>query len=192
MKLLLAADIFPPESGGPATYVVNLANSFLKEEVCIVSLNPSSDESLVNCPLYRVTSPSKLRRYVEYFWLLWKQSKNVEVVYAMGPVNAGLPAFLVSFFRRKKFFVKVVGDYAWEQGTQRFGVKENIDDFQTKRYGFRVEMLRAVERFVTRHAHGVIVPSFYLKKIVSGWGVQEKKIHTVYNSVNFVNSTTAN
>lgn len=191
MKLLLAADIFPPEVGGPATYVVALANSFLKDEVCIVSLNPSSDESLVNCPLYRVTSPSKLRRYVEYFWLLWKQSKNAEVVYAMGPVNAGLPALVVSLLRRKKFFVKVVGDYAWEQGTQRYGVKESIDAFQNKKYGFGVEILRVVQRLVTRHAHGVIVPSHYLQKIVMGWGLPENKIHTVYNSVDFVNAPLA-
>ena len=25
--------------------------------------------------------------------------------------------------------VKIVGDYAWEQGQQRFGIKESLDDF---------------------------------------------------------------
>ena len=45
MKILIAADIFPPQSGGPATYVVALANELAKKGdiVKIVSLNPESD-----------------------------------------------------------------------------------------------------------------------------------------------------
>lgn len=185
MKLLLAADIFPPESGGPATYVVSLANSFSKEEVGIVSLNTDSDATKVACPVFAVTSKNKIFRYAEYFLMLWKFSKNVESIYAMGPVNAGLPALLVSALRKKRFFVKVVGDYAWEQGVQRFQIKEGIDEFQTKRYGLGVEGLRWVERMVTRRASRVIVPSEYLKKIVEGWGVDTRKIEVIYNAIPF-------
>ena len=37
----------------------------------------------------------------------------------------------------------MVGDYAWEQGTQRFGVKENLDEFVKKHdYPLAVRFLR--------------------------------------------------
>lgn len=188
MKLLLASDIFPPDAGGPATYVVALANDLVKQgdQVTVVTLNSHPDTKAVHCPLFFVTSKNKLVRYAQYVKLLWQQSKHADVIYAMGPVNAGLPALVVSTLRRKKFFVKVVGDYAWEQGTSRYGVSDLLDVFQNKRYGLTVEFLRVVEKFVCKHAARVIVPSLYLKKIVSGWGVLDRKIETVYNALPFV------
>lgn len=188
MKLLIATDIFPPQSGGPATYSVTLANELSKQgvEVTIVSLNPESDRSKVTCPVYAVKPRHKLLRYIQYIALLFKHSKSVDLIYAMGPVNAGLPAWLVSVFRKKKLVVKVVGDYAWEQGVQRFGVSENILDFQKKQdYSWSVRVLRFIESFVTRHAARVVTPSVFLKKIVTGWGVGEDRIKVIYNAVHF-------
>ncbi len=187
MNILLASDIFPPESGGPATYVVGLANALQHEgqSVYVVTLNSNADTGVVSCPVFFVHAKNKLFRYIQYVSLLWKHSASVDVIYAMGPVNAGFPALIVSKIRRKKFFVKIVGDYAWEQGMQRFGVNDLIDVFQKKSYGLQVQCLRWVQSFVAQHAQGVIVPSDYLKGIVYGWGVNENRIHKIYNSIDF-------
>jgi glycosyltransferase involved in cell wall biosynthesis len=186
MRILIAADIFPPQSGGPATYSVLLANELTKlgDDVKIVSLNPNSDKKAVNCEVFTVSKKGKICKYFHYFWLLCKHVKDVDLVYAMGPVNAGLPALLISWCHKKKIAVKVVGDYAWEQGIQRFGVKESMDEFQQDNdYTFKVKILRWIEKFVTRNSDVVIVPSKYLKKIVLGWGVKEKNIKVIYNEV---------
>ena len=134
MRILIAADIFPPQPGGPATYVVTLANELTKigDDVKVVSLNPKADDNAVMCKAFHTAYKSKILRYLSYFFLLLKHSKGADLIYAMGPVNAGFSALLVSKLRHKKLAVKVVGDYAWEQGVQRFGVKESIDEFQTK------------------------------------------------------------
>jgi len=79
--------------------------------------------------------------------------------------------------------VKVVGDYAWEQGRQRFGVKENLDDFQEKKYGWQVELMRFIEKTVASRADKIIVPSNYLKKIIIKWGMEGNKISVIYNVV---------
>ncbi len=185
MKLLIAADIFFPELGGPATYAPTLANALTKQgsTVAIVSLNPHSDRSIVSCPVYPVSSKLKLLRYVHYAWLLFKHARTADVVYAMGPVNAGFPALLVARMLRKKFVVKVVGDYAWEQGIQRFGVTELPDEFQQKTYGGQVEFLRSIESYVTRRADVVITPCEYLKNMVVGWGVPADHIRVINNAV---------
>jgi len=186
MKLLIAADIFPPQSGGPATYAVTLANELKSQgvEVTIVSLNHNSDPLVVSCRVFAVRFKNKLLRYLQYLWLLLKYSGKADLVYAMGPVNAGLPAWLAARLRRKKFVVKVVGDYAWEQSTQRFGVTDSIAVFQKQRhYSTVVQFLKWLESFVVRHADRVIVPSDYLRGIVTGWGVKPDNVAVIYNAV---------
>lgn len=191
MRVLIAADIFPPVSGGPATYSVVLADALFEEkvDVKIVSLNPNSDESKVKCPLFKVCCSNKLLRYAHYFYLLCREACAADVVYAMGPVNAGLPALFAARLMGKKFAVKVVGDYAWEQGQIRFGVKDSIDEFQGKipstRDNFFVQCLKWIESFTVKQADKIIVPSRYLKKIVLGWGAKEKNIEVIYNEVEF-------
>ncbi len=193
MRLLIAADIFPPQSGGPATYCVTLANELTKQgiEVSIVSLNANSDASVVSCYVYRVSWKNKLLRYAQYFFLLLKHAKEVNVIYAMGPINAGLPAWLAASLRGKKFVVKVVGDYAWEQGQVRGLISDSIDDFQkhASKYPLRVQLLKLVESFVVKHADQIIVPSKYLAGIVKGWGAKEEKIKLVYNETDFILGT---
>ncbi len=187
MRFLIAADIFPPESGGPATYSVTLANELVKlgDSVTIVSLNPESDRKIldISVELFRVAFKNKLLRYAHYFWLLFKHAKQVDVVYAMGPVNAGWPASVVARLRHKKFVVKVVGDYAWEQGQVLQLVSDDIDSFQNKDYGGKVGRLKRIERQTVLRADRVITPSEYLRRMVTGWGVPEDKVMVVYNSV---------
>ncbi len=80
--------------------------------------------------------------------------------------------------------MKIVGDYAWEQGTQRFGVTASLDEFvTTKDVPFPVKMLRTMETAVAREARSVIVPSDYLKGIVATWGIAEEKIHRIHNGI---------
>lgn len=196
MKLLIAADIFPPQSGGPATYVVNLANALTKDgwEVTIVSHNPDGDVHVTR-NTYHVTSRNKVLRYLQYFRLLKKHGKDVDVIYAMGPVNAGLPALLVAKLLKKKLVVKIVGDYAWEQWQQNAKLKMqnakfvSVDEFQDMNIGGKIGLLKKVERFVVRRADTVIVPSGYLKKIVRGWGAREDHIEVIQNAVEFIVGT---
>ncbi len=189
MKLLIAADIFPPAAGGPATYSVTLANELVKlgDSVTIVSLNPQSDKKVLDerVQLFSVAFKNKLLRYAHYFWLLWKQAKNVDVMYAMGPVNAGWPASLVARLRKKKLAVKVVGDYAWEQGQVLGLITDSIDDFQAKKYLGKVRGLKDKECMVVQGADLVITPCEYLKKMVIGWGAPTNRVQVVYNAVKF-------
>lgn len=183
MHVLIAADIFPPISGGPATYAVLLADKLVAEgvSVTIVTLTPESETRLVSCPVFFVSKKKKSGRYAEYLWLLWKQSFDADIIYAMGPVNAGLPAWLVTRLRGKKFVVKVVGNYAWEQGVQRYGVTDTIDAFQRKKYQGVVRLLQMIQRWTVTHADAVITPSRYLQQLVAGWGAT--RINIIPNAV---------
>jgi len=190
MRIILAADIFPPDIGGPATYSKNLATELIKNghDVQLIcygdKFNQYEDDGG-----YKVIKIGRdkplLLRYFDYFSNLLKVGKKVDLIYSMGPVSAGLPTMLAAKFLRKKYIIKVVGDYAWEQARGRFNVKDGIDEFQDRRYSFKVEIFRKIQRKVAQKAHKVITPSHYLKGIIKGWGANEDNIKVIYNSVNF-------
>ncbi|XKT75420.1 MAG: glycosyltransferase family 4 protein [Patescibacteria group bacterium UBA2103] len=177
MNILVATGLYPPEGGGPATYAKALHDELPKLGVSVTVL-----------PFSQVRRYPKFIRHIVYFFLCLKYGKKVDVIYALDPVSVGLPAMLSSFFLRKKFILKMVGDYAWEQGMQRFGVADLLDEFVKKRYGLSISLLRFIQGLVAKRAAIVVVPSAYLKKIVCTWGVKKEKIHVIYNAAPDVSS----
>jgi glycosyltransferase involved in cell wall biosynthesis len=107
----------------------------------------------------------------------------VDIIYALDPVSVGLPALFASQICDKKFILRIAGDYAWEQGTQRFGVIDKLDDFAENysQYSWQVKFLKKIQTYTARGAEKIIVPSEYLKKIVSAWNVDMEKIRVIYN-----------
>lgn len=174
MKVLIATPLYPPEIGGPATYTKMLETELPAHGVAVVVVS-----------FHTVRHFPKLIRHMVYMVKLFRATRDVDVILALDPVSVGLPAAIVSLVRAKPLVVKVVGDYAWEQGQQRFHVKDDLDIFVTKpsnHYLAQVGMLRLVQKFVASRAKQVIVPSKYLKTIVHAWGIAEEKISVVYNA----------
>ncbi len=174
MKILLAAGLYPPDIGGPATYASMLARELPKEGIEVVVL-----------PYGTVRHVHKLGRHLVYAYRLWKQSHDVNLIYALDPISVGLPARLVAFMRRVPLVVRLGGDYAWEQGVQRFGVTGTLDEYtnHTCVRPLTVGLLAALQTFVTRGAKRVIVPSAYLKSIVASWGIAPEQIAVLYSAV---------
>lgn len=175
-RILVATGIYPPAVGGPATY-----SKLLKEEL------PKYSKDKVRAIILNfgeVNQWPKIIRHIIYFFKALYRGRYCEVIYAQDPVSVGLPALWAAKILRKPFLLKIVGDYAWEQGVTRFGVKEDLDSFslKTEPYGWYVRWLKKIENYVARQAKVIIVPSEYLKKIVSHWGISPDKIIVIYNS----------
>lgn len=170
-RVLIATPLYPPEIGGPATYTKTLTDGLL--DVCVLARVARFSD---------VRHLSKVLRHICFAWRLWKQARYIDTIYAQDPVSVGFPAALVAGIRRKKFALKIVGDYAWEQGMQRFGVTELLDEFLQRQYGYFVALLRRIQYYTAQRAGIIIVPSVYLKKVVKAWGISDKKIMVVSNS----------
>ena len=172
-RILIATGIYPPEIGGPATYSKLLADK-LPEHGITVDVLPFRD----------VRSLPKIIRHIAYFIKVLKRGKTADIIFAQDPVSVGFPTMLAAKIIQKRFFLKVVGDYAWEQGVQRFGVNDLLDAFSKQRHGYSllVRVLKWVECRVAQYAEKIIVPSNYLKQIVINWGIDGQKIHVVYNA----------
>src|SRR3989344_2361486 len=173
MKILIATGVYSPDIGGPATY-----SKFLFDEL------PRHGISVDVVTFGAVRNLPRVIRHLAYLFLLFRRVRTAEIIFAQDPVSVGLPALVVSKILGKKFILKVVGDYAWEQGVARFGVTDQLDEFSRKKRGYSlyVNALKMIETYVARHAQKIIVPSKYLKKIVANWGIPEGKIVVIYNA----------
>ena len=174
MKILIATGIYPPSIGGPATYSKILMEELPKRGIDVSLL--SFDE---------VRHFPKGLSHILYFAKALKRGRSVNLIYAQDPVSVGLPAMWAAKLLRKRFLLKVVGDYAWEQGMNRFGVRDLLDDFLEKPtpvYTTSVRVLRGVESYVAKQAERIIVPSRYLKKVVATWGIPSERIEVIYNA----------
>jgi glycosyltransferase involved in cell wall biosynthesis len=127
---------------------------------------------------------SKIIRHYAYYRRVLAAARRADAVLALDPVSVGLPAMRAAKRVKKPFVVKIVGDYAWEQGRQRFGVEQNLDEFvKMKNVPFAVRVLRRIQTRVVLRATRIIVPSEYLKGIVNTWGISSNKIKVIYNAV---------
>lgn len=176
MKLVIATPLYPPESGGPATYA-KLLEAGLPEHGIDVQVVTFAE----------VRRYGKATRHLRYMFAVRKALKNADAVLALDPVSTGFPAALAALTSGKPFLLKIVGDYAWEQGKQRFGITASLDDFvRMGRVPFPVAVLRSVETWVAHCARLVIVPSEYLKGTVAAWGIAPEKIRVVHNAIALV------
>lgn len=184
VKVIIASGIYPPDIGGPATYSQLIAREFVKQgiEVSLICYSDKKQKDNEKFKIIRILRNNKLVRYFLYFFNLLKLAKNCDVVYAQGPLSAGLPAMWVCKILKKKFVVKIVGDYAWEQGVNQFKIGDLIEEFQKKKYNSKIERIRRIQKKVCTGADKIIVPSEFLKKIVIGWEIDENKIKVIYNA----------
>jgi glycosyltransferase involved in cell wall biosynthesis len=185
MRIVFATGIYPPDIGGPATYVRRLAGELHRrgEDVEVVTYGEAAK---TDSPYFvrRVSRQVSLPlRYLSFFVAVRRASRAADLVYLQDPLSSGLPGLLAARSLGRPAIVKIVGDLAWEIASGQGLIADSIEDFQTRRYGLVIEAARRSQRFVARNAERVLVPCHYLKTLVSGWGVTPARIDVVYNSL---------
>lgn len=171
MKILIATPLYPPDIGGPATYA-KLMNDRLPEYGFKIEI----------LPFREVIKWPRIIRHFVYLLKILKRAKNVDVIFAQDPVSTGFPSLVASKLLKKKIVVRVAGDYAWEQGQNRFGVTDDIDKFQSNSYGWRIELMRKIQKFVVSSINKVIAPSKYFERLVSSWN-KKATVVCIYNGI---------
>ncbi|MEK7536922.1 MAG: glycosyltransferase family 4 protein [Patescibacteria group bacterium] len=201
-KITIAAGSFWPEIGGPSSYLKAILPK-LKEGGFGIDLVTRSkkrkypEDAVSDYRIHRLKDwPGKPVNYLRYFLKLLKVAKSSDIIYAQGPASSGYPSYLANKFLKKKFVVKITGDYAWEQYhisnklkviNNKSDTKSIIDvlDFQNKKVSGKFHTLRKIQMKVCHAADKIIVPSKFLAKVVGYWGVEDKNIEVIYNGTDF-------
>jgi glycosyltransferase involved in cell wall biosynthesis len=128
-----------------------------------------------------------------FAWKLLLASRGKDIVYALDPISVGIPARIVALIMRKPFIIRLGGDYAWEQGQQRFGVNVNLDEYtkNPRASRWQVKLLAFLQTTIVKSALFVVLPSEYLKSIVVTWGVSADKIRVMYSSLHPLHVTSS-
>jgi glycosyltransferase involved in cell wall biosynthesis len=130
MKVVLATGIYPPEIGGPATYVLNLGKA-LRERGVSVKVIAYGDESFELRASSFETDPDVIRisrkggpmmRWRRYAKALKETASDADVVYCFSSVSCGVPLWMAKL-KHPKTVLRLGGDFLWERYTDRGGTK---------------------------------------------------------------------
>lgn len=189
MRVLMTTGLFPPDIGGPATYVPRMAEALARRGHAVTVVAPQ--ERGVPCPVvdppYRLVrfDHAHVVRYANFFIELWRafvavlrQARVCDVLLVNG---LDLPAMWAARLTGKPMVVKVVGDGAWEIAHNRGWTRLNLDEFQRAR-GLRIGLFRLLRHAAAKRAQAVIAPSRYLARLVEGWRVKGH-VRVVFNAL---------
>ncbi|TMA87230.1 MAG: glycosyltransferase family 4 protein [Deltaproteobacteria bacterium] len=185
LDVLIVTGIFPPDIGGPATYVPEISSELVKRghKVTVVTLSDRLDHNdrSYSFRVHRIQrSLFKPLRVLITVMRIFREGRHAQVLYVNGLY---LEAVVANFFLCKPLVQKIVGDWAWERATNKGWVKDTFEEFQKRGYGLKVEFLKSLRSFCVRRTDAVIVPSQYLASAVTHWGVPDTKTIVVYNAV---------
>lgn len=179
--------IYSPEKGGPAQFSEAFSHWQVDNNILplVVTLTDkiSHTEVLNNFEVKKITRKQILvLRYLKTALAIIRAHNRGFVILANG---CFIEVLLSSFLPKLKYCAKVPGDIVWERARNNGLTTLNINDFQKSKVNFRYKIFRDLFSFSLKRAALVIVPSLELKLLCISWGVEEEKIHLIYNSVSF-------
>lgn len=184
MRLCITVGIFPPDIGGPASYVSRMAAALVRRghTVTVVCLSDSTDQDDSGYP-FRVLrlrrSLFKPARWVATAGAILRIARGSDAIFANG---LGFEAAVAARASGRRIVHKVVGDTAWERARLRGWFSGTVEQYQSAPKGVLFGSLDWIRAVPLRWADGVIVPSRYLARIVEGWSINRRRIQVIYNA----------
>lgn len=153
MKIVLATGIYPPDIGGPATYVRALAQelSGAGHEVRVVTYGMKDGGLRIEDSGngWRVLVVSKsggpLLRWWRYAQALKRFADDADVIEAFSSVSVGVPMILARL-RHPKKVLRLGGDFFWERYTDRGG-ELGLKEWYAQKPRSRAMMQRILSSF---------------------------------------------
>ncbi len=183
-KICIITGVFPPRVGGPATFLSGLALALIKKGYSIKVITYMEDHKDIPefpFPVKRMSlGIPAFFRLILFIFYIFKEGWSSNLFFVS---DYGVPAMIANLFLRKKMVIRIVEDFAYEYSLRHGLTNDLLDDFQKKKYSWRVQLLRKIRNMYINKASTVIVPSEYIKKIVSGWGIPSEKIRIIYNAI---------
>jgi len=170
MKIVLAAPLYPPEIGGPASYAKAL-NEGLSARGHTTILVKFSD----------VRQYPNGVRHLLYFWKVFSALRGADVVMGFDTWSSGMPAMLAAKLCGKKMLVRIGGDFLWEAYVQRTHKLVRFSEFYNEKANFSLKELVTFmgTRWLTRHMDLMVFNTAWQKdlwEIMYGFNPQKAMV----------------
>jgi Glycosyltransferase len=182
LKILITSPVFPPDLGGPATYVPSLARYLVERGHQVTVVAFCSDPAPSGWPFRVVSIPRCWMplRYLRDFLAVWREARDADLVYINE--HLALHVALAGRLRGKPLVMRVYVDGTWEISHRLGWHSDTITDYQQKRYDWRITLLRRLQRMWWGWARRIISPSEFMRDIVTGQGVPPSRCELIYNA----------
>ncbi len=177
MKVLLTVGIYPPDIGGPATFIPKLAERIIVKggKSHVIALNPGATiQESVPFQLTFIPRSNYLIRFVKSTFTILRNTIRVDAVFSNGLY---LESALALRLLRRKSVAKIVGDPIWERLRNLGETDHSLVNFQTIKLPIRYQIFRSIYRFSLNSYTAITCPSTELVEIVRGWGVKRPVIY---------------
>ncbi|MEK9183286.1 MAG: glycosyltransferase family 4 protein [Patescibacteria group bacterium] len=182
MKVLITSGIFPPDIGGPARIIEQLAADLQTQGIEITVLAFGQNDRKIRS--YRVV---KVSNKFLFLWNLFNLAGQADIIYTFDLYTAGFLSWLVGkVFLNKKLAVRFAGDSAWEIAANAGITKDDILSFQDGSYGPKIFLLKNLRTKILRGADKVVAVSNFMKDLAVRIGVDLAKLQVIYNAVDFL------
>jgi glycosyltransferase involved in cell wall biosynthesis len=192
MNILITVGIFPPDIGGPASFVPKISDFLIENGhnvkiICLSEVGNIHTED--NLDVVRIKRSNNLPiRWIKTIYQIVKNGRRSDLIFVNG---LGLESAIANLILQKQLIRKIVGDPVWERAYNKKRITESFDDFQNNKHSFLIEVQKLLRNWSINSAEIVITPSDHLKSFVSGIGYS-KKILKINNGVNITDINRAN
>lgn len=186
-RILILSGVFPPDIGGPTTFLDPLARELIKNGYSVRVLTFGRSKAKYPYSVKRVSKiwPGPLKSFIflkKGLWFgLWS-----DIIYNQDLYTAGLTALIIKRVLRKKLVTRFVGDSAWEKSSVERLIDDDVMTFQEKKYSFKIEWRKKIRRKILAGSDKIIVASNFLKQVALKIGLPEEKVKVIYNSIDFL------
>ena len=195
MKIILVSGIYPPDVGGPATFVPQLAAAFSsrgnKVKVLTLSDVVFKNEKPEMIPLIRL--PRKLPLPIRFALTVSVVASYSIIGYRIFANGLHEECGIALFLTGGKGVAKIVGDPVWERAVNRASTNLGIQEFNKSSLNWKNWLQRRLLTFSLNRFNSVITPSEELVSLVKNWDVKPNVIWipngvTIKQEVNVVKS----
>ena len=170
MNILITVGIFPPDIGGPASFVPKISNFLIENGhdvkiICLAEVENNHTED--NLDVIRIKRSNSLPiRWVKTIYQIVKNGKKSDLIFVNG---LGIETTIANLLLKKQLIRKIVGDPVWERAYNQKKTTESFDEFQNNKHSFLIEVQKLLRNWSINSTEIVITPSDHLKSFVSGF-----------------------
>ena len=182
---MIISGIYPPDSGGPAMFSKRFAAWISNHKLEVVIVSYGRDKSVnFELPNIKVVILSRQSRlFIRYIVFIWTLIKSVRRNMPILVVGAFLETYFASLIKPFDYVVKVPGDIVWERAKNNGLTDLDINQFQFSKLSLKYKLFRAIFTQSLKRAQTVIVPSNGLRELCLGWGIDERRLVLIHNSI---------
>ena len=184
MDILITVGIFPPDIGGPASFVPKIAKYLINKGhnvkiICLSDKEHLTYKDDINVIRINRNSPI-IFRWLKTIVKIYSNSKKSDLIFVNG---LGTETTIANLFIRKKVIRKIVGDPVWERVYNKNLIDESFDDFQENNHGLSISLQKIIRNWSINKSDLIITPSQHLKNFIDKIGF-DKNIFVINNGVN--------